>query len=176
MDLVQEVGWSTFSFRHLAEKVGIRAASIHYHFPTKADLGLAMIERMRRDRSARANALASAHPDVRARIQALGELIAGHLCAGNRSCPVYAFQAEFAVLPAPVQVAVTAWIEDVIVDLSHWLEVGRSAGHVRFPGEARLQALILWSVLQQGTQLQRTHPNTDFLAIVRHFVASISAS
>ena len=32
-------GYSAFSFRELAAALGIKSASIHYHFPTKAHLG-----------------------------------------------------------------------------------------------------------------------------------------
>lgn len=32
-------GYSNFSFRELANEIGIKSASVHYHFPTKADLG-----------------------------------------------------------------------------------------------------------------------------------------
>jgi TetR/AcrR family transcriptional repressor of nem operon len=33
-------GYSAFSFRELAAELGIKSASIHYHFPTKTHLGL----------------------------------------------------------------------------------------------------------------------------------------
>ncbi len=36
---VREGGYNNFSFRELAKEVGIKSASVHYHFPTKADLG-----------------------------------------------------------------------------------------------------------------------------------------
>lgn len=36
---VRTGGYSNFSFRDLATEVGIKSASVHYHFPTKADLG-----------------------------------------------------------------------------------------------------------------------------------------
>lgn len=38
-------GYSGFSFRDLAREVGIKSASVHYHFPTKEDLGVAMTRR-----------------------------------------------------------------------------------------------------------------------------------
>lgn len=38
-DKVRSGGYSNFSFRELAKEVGIKSASVHYHFPTKADLG-----------------------------------------------------------------------------------------------------------------------------------------
>ena len=37
-DLVQKVGVNAMSYNDLSEKVGIRKASIHYHFPKKDDL------------------------------------------------------------------------------------------------------------------------------------------
>jgi TetR/AcrR family transcriptional repressor of nem operon len=36
---VRSGGYSNFSFRELATEVGIKSASVHYHFPTKSDLG-----------------------------------------------------------------------------------------------------------------------------------------
>ena len=38
-------GYDGFSYADLADEVGIRKASIHYHFPSKADLAVALIER-----------------------------------------------------------------------------------------------------------------------------------
>ncbi len=172
---LQEVGWSSFSFRDLAELVGIRAASIHYHFPTKADLGVALVERMREERHGREHELIAAYPDPRERLLALGTLIQERVCTGGKSCPIYALQAEYPVLPEPVQRAVKAWIDDCIAGIARWLADGRARGVLRFPGEPHHQALIVWAVLQQGTQLHRTHPTTDFQALVRQLVDSISA-
>ena len=39
--VVQSRGYNALSFRELAKEVGIKSASIHYHFPTKGDLGAA---------------------------------------------------------------------------------------------------------------------------------------
>lgn len=43
--LIQERGYNAFSYRDLADAVGIRTASIHYHFKTKADLAQALMAR-----------------------------------------------------------------------------------------------------------------------------------
>jgi len=37
--MVREGGYNAFSFREIATAVGIKSSSVHYHFPTKADLG-----------------------------------------------------------------------------------------------------------------------------------------
>jgi len=38
-DLIQRRGFNAFSYHDIAAPMGIRKASIHYHFPSKADLG-----------------------------------------------------------------------------------------------------------------------------------------
>jgi TetR/AcrR family transcriptional repressor of nem operon len=40
-------GYHAVSFRDLAADVGIRSASVHHHFPQKADLGTAVVQRYR---------------------------------------------------------------------------------------------------------------------------------
>lgn len=38
-------GYNAFSFRDIAEVVGVKSASVHYHYPTKEDLVAAVIAR-----------------------------------------------------------------------------------------------------------------------------------
>ena len=37
-NLIRQGGYNAFSFRDLADKVGVKSSSVHYYFPTKADL------------------------------------------------------------------------------------------------------------------------------------------
>lgn len=41
--LVQARGFNGFSYADISKEVGIRKASLHHHFPTKTDLGVALI-------------------------------------------------------------------------------------------------------------------------------------
>src|SRR3974390_2000756 len=43
--LIQTRGYSAFSYQDIADSLGIRKASIHYYFPSKADLGVAVVDR-----------------------------------------------------------------------------------------------------------------------------------
>lgn len=42
---MQTCGYNAFSFHDIAKEVGIKTASIHYYFPTKADLGKAVVKK-----------------------------------------------------------------------------------------------------------------------------------
>ena len=44
--LTQTRGFNGFSYLDLADEIGIKTSSIHYHFKTKADLASAMVERI----------------------------------------------------------------------------------------------------------------------------------
>jgi len=43
--LIRSRGFDGFSYADIEKEVGIRKASIHHHFPSKADLSLALIQR-----------------------------------------------------------------------------------------------------------------------------------
>jgi len=55
--LVIAGGFNGFSYADIADAVGIRKASIHHHFPSKADLVLALVDRYRLRAEAGLNAL-----------------------------------------------------------------------------------------------------------------------
>lgn len=42
---IRRGGFHAFSFRQIAEEIGIKSASVHYHFPTKEALGVAVTRR-----------------------------------------------------------------------------------------------------------------------------------
>ncbi|WP_181919204.1 TetR/AcrR family transcriptional regulator [Alkalilimnicola ehrlichii] len=46
-DLLLTRGFQGFSYHHIAERLGVRNAAIHYYFPSKNDLGLALLRRHR---------------------------------------------------------------------------------------------------------------------------------
>jgi len=45
--LIRSHGYNGFSFREVAAEVGIKSASVHYHYPAKSDLATAVARRYR---------------------------------------------------------------------------------------------------------------------------------
>lgn len=43
--LIRIGGYNAFSTREIADEIGIKAASVHYHFPKKSDLGVEVTDR-----------------------------------------------------------------------------------------------------------------------------------
>src|SRR3569833_135962 len=42
---IRDAGYGGFSFRDLASEIGIKSASVHHHFPTKAAMAAAVAKR-----------------------------------------------------------------------------------------------------------------------------------
>jgi AcrR family transcriptional regulator len=62
---IRKCGYNAVSFRDLAVDADIKSASVHYHFPRKEDLGLALVQRY-----STVAALRSARPELRGRAPA----------------------------------------------------------------------------------------------------------
>lgn len=44
-NLIQTQGYNAFSYKDISALVGVKTSSIHYYFPTKADLGKAIVKK-----------------------------------------------------------------------------------------------------------------------------------
>ena len=62
-------GVDGFSYADLAGAIGIRKASVHYHFPTKDDLAKALVERYQAKLRAECNAIDAVHATGGARLR-----------------------------------------------------------------------------------------------------------
>lgn len=84
-------GYDGFSYADLAAEVGIRKASIHHHFPTKADLALALIARYSDNFFGKLDQISEAYPTGGARLKAFVSGYRGALDGGRKLCLCVAF-------------------------------------------------------------------------------------
>lgn len=108
---VQAHGYGGLSFRELAKAIGIKSASIHYHFPAKADLGAAMVKAYCADAEAELAAVWDEVPGAPARLARYTAIFRRALENGNRMCLAGFLAAERLGLPAQVQREVEAFID-----------------------------------------------------------------
>ena len=116
-------GYHAVSYRDIAAEIGLRSASLHYHFPKKADLGRALVERY----SARffeQLSIRSEGLDDQDAIAAFVKLYRDALGASSRVCLCVMLGAEGPGLPEAVKRHVQmfidrnlAWLEDRLQDI-----------------------------------------------------------
>src|SRR4051794_19761409 len=110
-ELVQVRGYNAFSYREIAARVGIRAATIHYYFPTKGDLGQALMARFGRAVGEAQAGIDARHKDPRRKLEAYVQLFQHALDDGNRMCLGGMLAMEHATLPESVQAEVRRFVD-----------------------------------------------------------------
>jgi TetR/AcrR family transcriptional repressor of nem operon len=156
-ELVQLRGFNAFSYAHIAAELGITKASLHYHFPGKAELGQALIDRYT-ERFSRAleeiDSDATISPP--AKLAAFAGLYADAL-RGQRMCLCGMLAAEYQTLPKPIVDAVLAFFDDNEGWLERVLAEGRADGTLRFDGAARDIARMIISGLEGAMLVARPY-------------------
>jgi TetR/AcrR family transcriptional repressor of nem operon len=145
---VQAQGYNRLSFRDLAGAVRIKSASVHYHFPTKADLGVAMV----RDYCARARdhlaAVLEETDRLGERLRRYTGLFRKALERDGRMCLCGILAAEIDTLPEELRVEVRAFTALNVAWLAQVLANGTPGGAADHDRRARA---ILAAIL--GAQL-----------------------
>ncbi len=145
--LVQTRGYNAMSYRDLASAIGVKTSSIHYHFPTKENLALAL---MRRYREGFKTALATIDAEVkdpRLKIERYVDLFVGTVRAG-RICLGGMLATDLTTLPESIRSEIRDFYSENEAWLSGMLTAGREAGAFKFTGSPKMKAETLFSALE----------------------------
>jgi TetR/AcrR family transcriptional repressor of nem operon len=153
--LLQSRGYNGFSYKDIAEALGIRTASIHYHFATKADLGVALAKRYRLRFREELDGVARGECDPARRLEKFAGLFRRTFEVENRLCLCGMMGAEIATLPEPVAAEVEGFFRDTETWLADTFAAGRAAGELPFAGSSRKQARLLLAVLEGAMVVAR---------------------
>lgn len=151
--MMQTVGYNGLSFRDIAAGVGIKSASVHYHYPTKGALGAAVVRRYTDVLLAQFAALADRGVSPQAAIGAYVAAMKQTLERDGRMCLAGILAAEIAAVPPEVRAEVgrfvdlnVAWLADVIGSLTE----GDAAG-----APTRDQAIAIFAGLEGAMMIAR---------------------
>lgn len=147
-------GYYGFSFRDIAEDVGVKSASVHYHFPTKEALVEALGDRyLERAKEALGNP--ADHPGVEG-VQRVADLFLTANETDDLMCLCGIFGAELAALPAAIQPKIAAYFDY----LTEWLTAALGDG----AEPAHAQAVV--AALEGGLILARTKDDPAVLRTI----------
>jgi TetR/AcrR family transcriptional regulator, transcriptional repressor for nem operon len=144
----QAHGYSGLNFRELAAEVGIKAASIYHHFPSKADLGAAVARRYWEDTAAELESMLAETSDPFRCLQQYPGIFRKSLESDNRMCLCSFMAAEYDDLPEAVKKEVQAFADVNVA----WLSKVLSAAAVVDFGESERRARAIFAAVA-GAQL-----------------------
>jgi TetR/AcrR family transcriptional repressor of nem operon len=154
--LVQTRGFNGFSYADIAHALHVTKASLHYHFPAKADLGCQLIERYEHNFLAELTHIdADAHA-ARDKLRRYAALYEGVLRDG-RMCLCGMMAAEFGTLPETMRDRMRhffdvneRWLKDVLAR-------GRREGELEFSGPPAAAAQSLVAALEGAMMIARSY-------------------
>lgn len=146
--MVQAHGYNALSFRDVAQAVGVKSSSVHYHFPTKGDLGAALARRYADEAEAALQALSDSLGDLAACFEIYTGIFRAALADDNRMCLCGIMSAEHDDLPAEVRAEVDRFTE---INL-RWLDVALAGRPGREASPLREQAVAVFAAIE-GAQL-----------------------
>ncbi|MDJ0995329.1 MAG: TetR/AcrR family transcriptional regulator [Dinoroseobacter sp.] len=149
-DLARRQGYDGFSFADLAAGAGIRKASVHHHFPTKAALSTELVELYaKRSMATLRNADGKASG---ARLAAVLALYRTALDGGRSQCLCVAFGAVIDRLPDVTRAAVAAYQADMLSWLEQVFSDAAQDGGISNPAAPAQEAAATFALLE-GSQL-----------------------
>jgi len=155
--LLMSRGFDGFSYRDISSHLGVKNAAVHYHFPSKADLALALIDEYRQTlRNQTSEFMAYGGPAL-PQMEGFFSFTAHHCAKGRCICPFGAFSIDYNELPKDIREATATFMEETISWLTRVLEVGRQQEEFDFSGDARSRALLILAGLQGARQMARVN-------------------
>ncbi len=145
--LVRTQGYAAFSYADLSERVGIRKASIHHHFPTKEDLGAAVIDTYLERFLADLDDLSERPIGAKAKLVAYGDFFCASLRDGLMPL-CGALAGDVAYLPPSLQRRVKKFFQIHLDWLERTVSEGLRSRELKADAPASRCALLLLSALQ----------------------------
>ena len=165
--LLQDRGFSAFSYHHIAQQLGVKNAAIHYHFPSKADLGTALIRRYRERFRDYTRTLELESADPISKLECYFAIPASYLQNGQKICPLGMLEAEFYAIPEPMQLESRQLDKEMRDWLAGVLDEGRSLGVFSFEGLAGDKVLVVVAALHGVLQIARAAGPQVFALTIR---------
>jgi len=171
--LVQTRGFNGFSYADIAEALEVTKASLHYHFPSKAELGKRMIERYEERFLAALRGIDESGANPREKLKRYVRIYADVL-RDNRMCLCGMLASDYTTLPKGMKDEVRHFFDENEQWLATLLEQGRKAGTFDFKGSPREVASSVVGSLEGAMMLARSYGDAArFDSAAERLIASL---
>jgi TetR/AcrR family transcriptional repressor of nem operon len=177
LDLAQEFiqlrGFNAFSYADIAREIGIKTASIHYHFPSKADLGRSLVERyaMQFDKT-----LTQIDTDVNTasdKLKAFTNLYF-EILQDNRICLCGMLATDMESLSEEMRVAIRKFFAQNESWLARVFREGRNDGSIKTGGNVESRAKMFHGTVQGALITSKAMGSEErFVIITQELMNSI---
>jgi TetR/AcrR family transcriptional repressor of nem operon len=165
--LLQDKGFNGFSYAHIANELGVKNAAVHYHFPTKEDLGCAVVQRYRDRFQLWINNARVKDLSPQEKLNWFFDIYANMRADHGKVCIAGALETEFNSIPDALRDQTQSLTGELLNWLGSTLEEGREAGVFQFNGQPADKAALVLSSLQGALQMARALGTEKFKVVIQ---------
>lgn len=172
-EMVRNRGYNAFSYADISKQVGIRKASIHYHFPAKDELVKALVIRYREGMRRACDRIAQSNTRPDQQMFQFADLYRNGL-EEKQICLCAMLAADYEVLPQAVQDEIQTFFHETETWLTNLLQQGCDAQRWKCQPSVEQEAKGLIAMLQGAQLLARSA--TDSTATFEQVVYPLLAA
>lgn len=164
--MLQDKGFNGFSYAHIAAELGVKNAAIHYHFPSKEELGCAVVQRYRDRFQLWINNVRVKDLSPIEKLDWFFGIYTNMRANKGKVCLAGSLETDFNAIPDSMREQTQAMTREMLAWLQGILNEGRAAAVFQFNGDAANKAALVLSSLQGGLQIARALGTKKFHEII----------
>ena len=171
-------GYNSFSYADISERVRISKASIHHHFPSKAELVKVVVAQYREEARQGLAALDRQLADPLAQLRAYVDYWSGCISDGTAPfCICAMLAAELPTIPAEIADEVRGHFQDLTAWLATVFKKGKAKGQLQLHGSAASEAKAFMAMVHGAMLAARAFGDPQvFQAIVHSAIGRLTAA
>lgn len=168
--MMRERGYNAFSFHDIAHKIGIKSSSIHYHFPTKKDLAVAVVamhiknleNTIKQVENQKASTKLNAFYEIYEKL---------HL--DNKVCIVGTLATDWNSIEDEIKQELNLFSDKMLDWVKSFLEQGKKEAEFHFSSSSETKALMLIGNFLAFLQLSRLSNKISFQTFKENFTKEL---
>ncbi len=170
--LIRDKGYNAFSFYDISKKLKIKNASIHYHFPTKTELGVSILK----DHGEKLDSIIQSTTDKSPMLKLKAFLsVYDKIKLEDRVCLVGSLATDLKTIEPKMAKELKEYSGKILEWVTGILEEGKTTKVFAFNGSPRTKALMIISNMLASLQLSRLTGDKDFYTIQETILKDLKA-
>jgi len=169
--LIREKGYNAFSFTDISKQLNIKNASVHYHFPTKTALGVAVVK----EHLSRLEQLKLKTESIDP-VEKLKAFLSIYSVAKseNKICLVGSLATDFYTVEPQMQSELKILADNILKWVIEILREGKNKNVFQFNSTEKIKALMIITNMLAAVQLTRLTNKEDFNEIKETIITDLT--
>lgn len=172
--MIQQIGYHSFTYKHIAQQLNIQNAAIHHYFPSKDDLAVAVIEKDKGDFAAMMICMEAANPAEK--IEAILNNYITYYNQGHKLCIMSTFGAVYNNIPERIQKPIKQHMDIIKEWMTGVFKEGLDTGVFHFEGSVDDMVMNWFVSLPGSLHLGRLAGDNYFQGVIEQLRRSLKMS